>query len=330
MEGLADGTIKAVVGTYALIQDAVTFHSLALAITDEQHRFGVEQRSRLSGKSSYTPHVLVMTATPIPRTLALTVYGDLDVSLMKGLPPGRKPIKTLCYTDEKRADVYAGLIHQVKEGHQAYIVAPLIEGSDTVDAKSATDLYEELTQTFLKGIPCGLLHGRLKAEEKDAVMADFVSGKTKVLIATTVIEVGVNVPNATLMIIEGADRFGLAQMHQLRGRVGRGSSQSYCVLLTGSNQPQTLERLQIMRSCSDGFLLAEKDMELRGAGQLFGVRQHGLPDLYIADILRDTDTLVEAREYAKRIMADPQGARFIEEGVATTQFDGRFEQIFNS
>ena len=233
-------------------------------------------------------------------------------------------------TDEKRADVYAGLIHQVKEGHQAYIVAPLIEGSDTVDAKSATDLYEELTQTFLKGIPCGLLHGRLKAEEKDAVMADFVSGKTKVLIATTVIEVGVNVPNATLMIIEGADRFGLAQMHQLRGRVGRGSSQSYCVLLTGSNQPQTLERLQIMRSCSDGFLLAEKDMELRGAGQLFGVRQHGLPDLYIADILRDTDTLVEAREYAKRIMADPQGARFIEEGVATTQFDGRFEQIFNS
>lgn len=330
LEGLADGTIKAVVGTYALIQDAVTFHSLALAITDEQHRFGVEQRSRLSGKSSYTPHVLVMTATPIPRTLALTVYGDLDVSLMKGLPPGRKPIKTLCYTDEKRADVYAGLIHQVKEGHQAYIVAPLIEGSDTVDAKSATDLYEELTQTFLKGIPCGLLHGRLKAEEKDAVMADFVSGKTKVLIATTVIEVGVNVPNATLMIIEGADRFGLAQMHQLRGRVGRGSSQSYCVLLTGSNQPQTLERLQIMRSCSDGFLLAEKDMELRGAGQLFGVRQHGLPDLYIADILRDTDTLVEAREYAKRIMADPQGARFIEEGVATTQFDGRFEQIFNS
>ena len=329
-ESIALGMVDLVIGTHALLSRDVDLPNLALVITDEQHRFGVEQRSRLSGKSSYTPHVLVMTATPIPRTLALTVYGDLDVSLMKGLPPGRKPIKTLCYTDEKRADVYAGLIHQVKEGHQAYIVAPLIEGSDTVDAKSATDLYEELTQTFLKGIPCGLLHGRLKAEEKDAVMADFVSGKTKVLIATTVIEVGVNVPNATLMIIEGADRFGLAQMHQLRGRVGRGSSQSYCVLLTGSNQPQTLERLQIMRSCSDGFLLAEKDMELRGAGQLFGVRQHGLPDLYIADILRDTDTLVEAREYAKRIMADPQGARFIEEGVATTQFDGRFEQIFNS
>jgi ATP-dependent DNA helicase RecG len=330
LEGLADGTIQAVVGTYALIQDRVVFHSLALAITDEQHRFGVEQRAKLSGKSQYAPHVLVMTATPIPRTLALTVYGDLDVSLMKGLPPGRKPIQTLCYTDDKRADVYKGLIHQVQQGHQAYVVAPLIEESDQVDAKAATDLYDELTRTYLKGIPCGLLHGRLKAEEKDQVMADFVSGKTKVLIATTVIEVGVNVPNATLMIIEGADRFGLAQMHQLRGRVGRGSSQSYCVLLTKSDNPQTLERLQIMRSCSDGFLLAEKDMELRGAGQLFGLRQHGLPDLYIADILRDTDTLVEARALAKRTMADPKLAAQIEEAAATTQFDGRFERIFNA
>jgi ATP-dependent DNA helicase RecG len=330
LEGLADGTVQAVVGTYALIQDKVVFHSLALAITDEQHRFGVEQRAALSAKSRFAPHVLVMTATPIPRTLALTVYGDLDVSLMKGLPPGRKPIQTLCYTDDKRPAVYKGLIHQVQQGHQAYVVAPLIEESGAVDAKAATDLYDELTRTYLKGIPCGLLHGRLKPEEKDAVMADFVSGKTKVLIATTVIEVGVNVPNATLMIIEGADRFGLAQMHQLRGRVGRGSSQSYCVLLTGSSNPQTLERLQIMRTCSDGFVLAEKDMELRGAGQLFGLRQHGLPDLYIANILRDTDTLVEARWFAKKTMENPQEARFIEDGVATTQFDGRFERIFNS
>jgi ATP-dependent DNA helicase RecG len=330
LEGLADGTIQAVVGTYALIQDSVVFHSLALAITDEQHRFGVAQRARLSEKSQYAPHVLVMTATPIPRTLALTVYGDLDVSLMKGLPPGRKPIQTLCYTDEKRASVYEGVVRQVRQGHQAYVVAPLIEESDQVDAKAATDLYEELTKTYLKGIPCGLLHGRLKAEEKDQVMADFVSGKTKVLIATTVIEVGVNVPNATLMIIEGAERFGLAQMHQLRGRVGRGSTQSYCVLLTKSNQPQTLERLQIMRSCSDGFLLAEKDMELRGAGQLFGLKQHGLPDLYIADILRDTDTLVEARAMAKKTMADQKMARQVLKAVSTTQFDGRFERIFNA
>ena len=218
----------------------------------------------------------------------------------------------------------------MKEGHQAYIVAPLIEGSDTVDAKSATDLYEELTQTFLKGIPCGLLHGRLKAEEKDAVMADFVSGKTKVLIATTVIEVGVNVPNATLMIIEGADRFGLAQMHQLRGRVGRGSSQSYCVLLTGSNQPQTLERLQIMRSCSDGFLLAEKDMELRGAGQLLAFGSMGCPTsiLRISFVIRIP--LWKHGNMPNGLWPIPKGARFIEEGVATTQFDGRFEQIFNS
>ena len=279
LEGLADGSIQAVVGTYALIQDKVVFHSLALAITDEQHRFGVAQRAKLQAKSQYAPHVLVMTATPIPRTLALTVYGDLDVSLMKGLPPGRKPVRTLCYTEDKRPAVYQGMVHQIREGHQAYVVCPLIEESEGVDAKAAEELYEELTSTYLRGIPCGLLHGRLKPEEKDAVMESFARNETKVLITTTVVEVGVNVPNATLMVIEGADRFGLAQMHQLRGRVGRGSAQSYCVLLTASTNPVTLERLQIMRSCSDGFLLAEKDLELRGAGQFFGLRQHGLSDL---------------------------------------------------
>ena len=247
LEGLADGSIQAVVGTYALIQDKVVFHSLALAITDEQHRFGVAQRAKLQAKSQYAPHVLVMTATPIPRTLALTVYGDLDVSLMKGLPPGRKPVRTLCYTEDKRPAVYQGMVHQIREGHQAYVVCPLIEESEGVDAKAAEELYEELTSTYLRGIPCGLLHGRLKPEEKDAVMESFARNETKVLITTTVVEVGVNVPNATLMVIEGADRFGLAQMHQLRGRVGRGSAQSYCVLLTASTNPVTLERLQIMR-----------------------------------------------------------------------------------
>lgn len=330
LEGLADGSIQAVVGTYALIQDKVVFHSLALAITDEQHRFGVAQRAKLQAKSQYAPHVLVMTATPIPRTLALTVYGDLDVSLMKGLPPGRKPVRTLCYTEDKRPAVYQGMVHQIREGHQAYVVCPLIEESEGVDAKAAEELYEELTSTYLRGIPCGLLHGRLKPEEKDAVMESFARNETKVLITTTVVEVGVNVPNATLMVIEGADRFGLAQMHQLRGRVGRGSAQSYCVLLTASTNPVTLERLQIMRSCSDGFLLAEKDLELRGAGQFFGLRQHGLSDLYIADILRDTDTLVEARKAAQWAMGNPSIAKEVIRAVAVTQFDGRFERIFNA
>lgn len=330
LEGLADGSIQAVVGTYALIQDKVVFHSLALAITDEQHRFGVAQRAKLQAKSQYAPHVLVMTATPIPRTLALTVYGDLDVSLMKGLPPGRKPVRTLCYTEDKRPAVYQGMVHQIREGHQAYVVCPLIEESEGVDAKAAEELYEELTSTYLRGIPCGLLHGRLKPEEKDAVMESFARNETKVLITTTVVEVGVNVPNATLMVIEGADRFGLAQMHQLRGRVGRGSAQSYCVLLTASTNPVTLERLQIMRSCSDGFLLAEKDLELRGAGQFFGLRQHGLSDLYIADILRDTDTLVEARKAAQWAMGNPSIAKEVIRAAAVTQFDGRFERIFNA
>lgn len=330
LEGLADGSIQAVVGTYALIQDKVVFHSLALAITDEQHRFGVAQRAKLQAKSQYAPHVLVMTATPIPRTLALTVYGDLDVSLMKGLPPGRKPVRTLCYTEDKRPAVYQGMVHQIREGHQAYVVCPLIEESEGVDAKAAEELYEELTSTYLRGIPCGLLHGRLKPEEKDAVMESFARNETKVLITTTVVEVGVNVPNATLMVIEGADRFGLAQMHQLRGRVGRGSAQSYCVLLTASTNPVTLERLQIMRSCSDGFLLAEKDLELRGAGQFFGLRQHGLSDLYIADILRDTDTLVEARKAAQWAMGNPSIAKEVIRAAAVTQFDSRFERIFNA
>ena len=330
LEGLADGSIQAVVGTYALIQDKVVFHSLALAITDEQHRFGVAQRAKLQAKSQYAPHVLVMTATPIPRTLALTVYGDLDVSLMKGLPPGRKPVRTLCYTEDKRPAVYQGMVHQIREGHQAYVVCPLIEESEGVDAKAAEELYEELTSTYLRGIPCGLLHGRLKPEEKDAVMESFARNETKVLITTTVVEVGVNVPNATLMVIEGADRFGLAQMHQLRGLVGRGSAQSYCVLLTASTNPVTLERLQIMRSCSDGFLLAEKDLELRGAGQFFGLRQHGLSDLYIADILRDTDTLVEARKAAQWAMGNPSIAKEVIRAAAVTQFDGRFERIFNA
>lgn len=329
LDQLATGEIDVLVGTHALIQDEVQFSSLALVITDEQHRFGVEQRAKLTNKSSFSPDILIMTATPIPRTLALTVYGDLDVSIMRGLPPGRKPIDTLCYTDEKRHEIYAGVARQVAEGHQAYVVCPLIEESGTLEIKSATEIYEELVKTDLKGINCGLLHGKMKPREKESIMEAFVSGEIKVLIATTVIEVGVNVPNASLMVIEGADRFGLAQMHQLRGRVGRGSSKSFCVLLTNSHNPLTLERLEIMRHTSDGFLLAEKDLELRGAGQLFGLRQHGLPDLYIADILRDTEVLLEARELAKASLEDSNIFQEVETSLKN-QFDERFQRIFYS
>ena len=329
LENLAAGNLQVLVGTHALIQDDVIFDKLALVVTDEQHRFGVEQRAKLANKSAYEPDVLVMTATPIPRTLALTVYGDLDVSVMKGMPPGRKSIKTLCYTGEKRREVYAGMVRQIKGGHQAYIVCAVIEPGEMPGVRAAAEVYEELQRTFLKDIPCALLHGKMKPAEKEAVMEDFAAGKTKALISTTVIEVGVNVPNATLMIIENADRFGLAQLHQLRGRVGRGEAQSFCVLLTDSDSPETLARLNVLHTSNDGFYLAEQDLKLRGAGQLFGLRQHGLPDLYIADILQDTDVLIEARALAKKTLADAGQTAEITK-VLDAQFDERFKRIFNS
>ena len=330
LEKLAAGNLQVLVGTHALIQDDVIFDKLALVVTDEQHRFGVEQRAKLANKSAYEPDVLVMTATPIPRTLALTVYGDLDVSVMKGMPPGRKSIKTLCYTgDNKRREVYAGMVRQIKAGHQAYIVCAVIEPGEMPGVRAAAEVYEELQRTFLKDIPCALLHGKMKPAEKETVMEDFAAGKIKALISTTVIEVGVNVPNATLMIIENADRFGLAQLHQLRGRVGRGEAQSFCVLLTDSDSPETLARLNVLHTSNNGFYLAEQDLKLRGAGQLFGLRQHGLPDLYIADILQDTDVLIEARALAKKTLADAGQTAEITK-VLDAQFDERFKRIFNS
>ena len=323
------GLIDVLVGTHALLEEDVRFAKLSLAVTDEQHRFGVEQRARLTNKSATAPDVLVMTATPIPRTLALTVYGDLDISLMKGRPPGRKPVQTLCYNEAKRSEVYQGLLRQVQGGRQAYIVCPLIEASEALEARSAEKVYEELSQGVLKNVRCALLHGRLKPAEKEAIMADFVAGHTKVLVSTTVIEVGVNVPNATLMVIENAERFGLAQLHQLRGRVGRGSEQSYCVLLTGVDTPEALARLQVVRDSEDGFYLAEKDMEQRGVGQLFGLKQHGLPDLRIADIIRDTETIVEVRKLAQEELAKPNAMDEIQQ-LVQLQFGDRFAMIFNT
>lgn len=322
------GLIDILIGTHALLQEDVCFKKLSLAITDEQHRFGVEQRAKLANKSQQAPDVLVMTATPIPRTLALTVYGDLDVSIMKGRPPGRKPVQTLCYGQNMRSQVYAGVVRQVKAGRQVYVVCPLIEENDKVDAHSAEQVYQELIEGYLKDIPSALLHGKQRPAEKDALMQAFTQGELKVLVSTTVIEVGVNVPNATLMVIENAERFGLAQLHQLRGRVGRGSEQSYCVLMAGNDSPEVMERLQVLRDSDDGFYLAEKDLELRGSGQLFGLRQHGLPDLRLANILRDTETLVEARRLAQ-LYVD----RWSEEEMrhlVELQFGDRFSMIFNT
>ena len=323
------GLIDVVVGTHALLQDDVRFAHLSVAVTDEQHRFGVEQRAKLANKSASAPDVLVMTATPIPRTLALTIYGDLNISVMKGRPPQRKPVQTLCYTEERRRDVYAGLVRQVQAGRQAYVVCPLIEQSEALEARSAESVYEELKQDILRDIPCALLHGRLKPAEKDAIMNAFVRGEIKVLVSTTVIEVGVNVPNATLMVIENAERFGLAQLHQLRGRVGRGSAQSYCVLLAGTEAPEALSRLGVLHESEDGFYLAEQDMQQRGAGQLFGLRQHGLPDLRIADIMRDVDTIAEVRQLAQAQLRSPEDWQEVRR-LVDLQFGERFNMIFNT
>ena len=323
------GLIDVVVGTHALLQEDVHFANLSVAVTDEQHRFGVEQRAKLANKSQSAPDVLVMTATPIPRTLALTIYGDLDISVMKGRPPQRKPVQTLCYTDERRQEVYEGMVRQVRAGRQAYVVCPLIEESEALNMRSAESVFDELTHGILRDIPCALLHGRMKQAEKDAVMEAFVRGEIKVLVSTTVIEVGVNVPNATLMVIENAERFGLAQLHQLRGRVGRGSEQSYCVLLTAADSPEALSRLSVLHNSEDGFYLAEQDLAQRGAGQLFGLRQHGLPDLRIADIMRDVDTIAEVRQLAQSQLRSPADWQKICQ-LVDMQFGERFNMIFNT
>jgi ATP-dependent DNA helicase RecG len=295
-QDLLSGQIHVAVGTHALIQDGVEFANLGLIIIDEQHRFGVKQRAKLKAKGQ-NPELLTMTATPIPRTLALTVHGDLDVSEIDEMPAGRKPIETKIWSGRKDP-LWAFLREQIAKGRQAYIVFPLIEESETLSAKAATVEYEKLRLDVFADLKVGLMHGKLPPDEKEAVMESFRAGEFDILVSTTVIEVGVDVPNATVMVIESADRFGLAQLHQLRGRVGRGCEQSHCFLISASKSDATRQRLQIMEQTNDGFVIAEKDLEIRGPGEFLGTRQSGLPDLFLADLTKDVKVLEEARHEA--------------------------------
>ena len=305
LDGLADGSVNILVGTHAVIEDSVQFNNLGLAVVDEQHRFGVAQRARLWAKNNQPPHVLVMTATPIPRTLAMTLYGDLDVSIIDELPPGRKPIMTLHKYDDHMTSLYAGIRQQVGAGRQVYIVFPLIEENEKTDLKNLEKGYENLCQIFPE-MRIGKVHGRMKPKDKETEMQKFARGKTQILVATTVIEVGVNVPNASVMVILDAQRFGLSQLHQLRGRVGRGAKQSYCLLVTPhALATETRKRINIMCDTNDGFRIAEADLKLRGPGDLEGTQQSGMAfDLKIANIARDGQLVQIARDEAQKIIDD--------------------------
>lgn len=305
-EQLESGELHIIIGTHALLEDKVQFKNLGLAIIDEQHRFGVEQRSKLWHKNEIPPHVLVMTATPIPRTLAMSLYGDLDISVIDELPPGRKPIQTVHRYDSNRLKVWAFLKEEIAKGRQIYIVYPLIQESEKMDYKDLMDGYESISRDFpLPQYSVSIVHGKMKPSEKDSEMERFAKGKTNLMVATTVIEVGVNVPNASVMIIESAERFGLSQLHQLRGRVGRGAEQSYCIMMTGhklSNDSKI--RMETMCRTNDGFEIAEVDLKLRGPGDIMGTQQSGVLNLQIADLVKDRDILQLARQYAIKILKD--------------------------
>ena len=305
-QALEDGSLHILVGTHAVLEHKVRFQNLGLAIIDEQHRFGVAQRSKLWRKNEIPPHILVMTATPIPRTLAMSLYGDLDISVIDELPPGRKPVKTVHRYDSNRLKVFRFLRDEIRKGRQVYVVYPLIQESQALDYKDLMDGYESIAREFpLPDYQISIVHGQMKTEDKDYEMERFVRGETQIMVATTVIEVGVNVPNATVMIIESAERFGLSQLHQLRGRVGRGGDQSYCVLMTGQKlSAEAKTRLETMTHTNDGFEIAEVDLKLRGPGDLMGTQQSGLLNLKIADIVKDNEILKTARHYALRILRE--------------------------
>ncbi|MEK7748715.1 MAG: ATP-dependent DNA helicase RecG, partial [Bacteroidota bacterium] len=339
------GNAKIVVGTHALIEENVRFASLGLAVIDEQHRFGVMQRAALREKG-YNPDVLVMTATPIPRTLAMTIYGDLDVSVIDEMPANRKPVRTATRLEDQKPKVYDFVKDEVQRGRQVYVVFPLIEESEKVDLKAATKEFEHLQGKVFPGLKLGLIHGRMKTEEKDAVMAAFKSGEIHILVSTTVIEVGIDVPNATVMIIENAERFGLSQLHQLRGRVGRGGDQSYCVLIADYTWFDTRKRgkdlfalqeekdvarirLDTMVETNDGFKIAEVDLKLRGPGEFFGTKQSGLPGFRIANLVDDAELLHVARKEAFAVVEQDPQLRSSSNKSIRKHFETHFKDIFD-
>lgn len=328
LENLANGTIQVLIGTHALIVEDVAFKNLGLVVTDEQHRFGVRQRANIVAKGK-NPDVLVMTATPIPRTLALILYGDLDISIIDELPPNRKKIETYAVTKKLEDRVNNFIKKHVDEGRQVYVVCPLVEESEELDLKSATELAQKYQDDIFPNYTVACLHGRMKQKEKDEIMKKFKDGDINILVSTTVIEVGVNVPNASLMIIENAERFGLAQLHQLRGRVGRGEYQSYCILKFEGGKKETRERMKVMQETNNGFIIAEKDLEMRGSGEFFGTRQHGLPEFKIANLFEDMETLKAVQSVALKIEnEDPkleQEKNKKLKQIVKKQFNGRVE-----
>ncbi len=325
LEQIKNNEIDILIGTHVLIEDKVEFNNIGLVITDEQHRFGVMQRSKLSLKGA-NPDILVMTATPIPRTLALILYGDLDISIIDELPPGRQPIETIAIEKSKRDRAYNNLVRrEVESGRQVYIVCPLVEESEAIEAKSAVELVEELRAEYFHDLRLGLLHGKMKSSEKDEVMRLFKNKEIDILVSTTVIEVGVNVPNATLMIIENAERFGLAQLHQLRGRVGRGSHKSYCVLIYDSKTDVCRQRMAIMEETNDGFKISEKDLEIRGPGEFFGTRQHGLPELKVANLFKHIKILKLAQQEARYILGEDNNLQLKENMALKKEIIDKFK-----
>jgi len=295
LEDIKEGNIHIIIGTHALLSEGVDFPNLGLVITDEQHRFGVRQRAILKSKGS-NPDMLVMSATPIPRTLSLVLYGDLDISIIDELPPNRKKIETYFIGSDKRERLYNFVKKLIEEGRQAYIVCPLVEESENLEINSAKEYCENIKSSYFRNYNIGLIYGKMKNEEKDKIMEDFKNGDIQIIVSTTVIEVGINVPNATIMLIENAERFGLAQLHQLRGRVGRGSYQSYCILISDSNSESARDRLKFMTKTNDGFLIAKKDLETRGSGEILGTKQHGLPEFRLVDLSTDYDIIKESKE----------------------------------